>query len=199
MRRSNRRVHVAAAIVGMAVLIGLQIAAVAADGFTDVPDTNAFHGDIGWLADAGVTLGCNPPANDQFCPSNGVTREQMAAFMHRLRPISMLRTARLPRRTTPTPSTACTPPTSCAGLRTQWGTCGHVTRRTPHMTQWRCVTMSRNRRVERSPSFGPPSGNTSSPLRASAVSPSSVGTSRSRRMGFSLRSARPMDGATGST
>lgn len=56
----------------------------AADGFTDVPDANVFHDDIDWLADAGVTTGCNPPDNDEFCPSDYVTREQMAAFMHRL-------------------------------------------------------------------------------------------------------------------
>ena len=54
------------------------------DRFTDVPNSNIFHGDISWLADAGVTLGCNPPANDAFCPGDNVTREQMAAFMRRL-------------------------------------------------------------------------------------------------------------------
>ena len=37
-----------------------------------------------WLADNGVTLGCNPPANDQFCPGDNVRRETMAAFMRRL-------------------------------------------------------------------------------------------------------------------
>lgn len=56
----------------------------AADRFSDVPDGSVFHDDISWLADAGVTKGCNPPENDQFCPSAVVTREQMAAFMHRL-------------------------------------------------------------------------------------------------------------------
>ncbi|MGB9357303.1 MAG: hypothetical protein WCC01_01995, partial [Acidimicrobiia bacterium] len=30
------------------------------------------------------TAGCNPPANDRYCPGNNVTREQMSAFMHRL-------------------------------------------------------------------------------------------------------------------
>jgi len=59
-------------------------AALASHQFTDVPDSNIFHDDIGWLADSGVTLGCNPPANDEFCPGDSVTREQMAAFMRRL-------------------------------------------------------------------------------------------------------------------
>jgi hypothetical protein len=59
-------------------------AAWAFDRFSDVPDSNVFHDDIGWMADNGVTLGCNPPTNDQYCPSDNVTREQMAAFMRRL-------------------------------------------------------------------------------------------------------------------
>lgn len=59
-------------------------AAFAAHQFLDVPDSNVFHDDIGWLADNEVTRGCNPPDNDMFCPSDTVTREQMAAFMRRL-------------------------------------------------------------------------------------------------------------------
>ncbi|MDJ0954152.1 MAG: hypothetical protein QNJ81_10775 [Acidimicrobiia bacterium] len=47
-------------------------------------DTSIFEADIEWLASAGVTLGCNPPANDNYCPNEPVTRGQMAAFMHRL-------------------------------------------------------------------------------------------------------------------
>src|SRR5690606_9784835 len=32
---------------------------------------------------AGITRGCNPPANDRFCPDDHVTRGQMAAFLVR--------------------------------------------------------------------------------------------------------------------
>ena len=39
--------------------------------------------DIDKLATAGVTAGCNPPVNDNFCPDKSVTREQMAAFLVR--------------------------------------------------------------------------------------------------------------------
>lgn len=42
-----------------------------------------FETDIDKLATAGVTRGCNPPTNDQFCPTSNVTRGQMAAFLHR--------------------------------------------------------------------------------------------------------------------
>jgi hypothetical protein len=46
-------------------------------------DGSMFEQDIEKLAAAGITLGCNPPANDMFCPAASVTRGQMAAFLHR--------------------------------------------------------------------------------------------------------------------
>jgi hypothetical protein len=42
-----------------------------------------FEGDIDRLGTAGVTRGCNPPANNRYCPDGFVTRGQMAAFLHR--------------------------------------------------------------------------------------------------------------------
>ncbi len=73
-------------IIGLAVLLVvamIPMAALAAGGtFTD-DDTSVFEADIEWLAGAGVTLGCNPPTNDQFCPEEAVKRGQMAAFMRR--------------------------------------------------------------------------------------------------------------------
>ena len=50
--------------------------------FTD-DNSSIFENDIDRLATAGVTKGCNPPANTKFCPNNFVTRAQMAAFLHR--------------------------------------------------------------------------------------------------------------------
>jgi SpoIID/LytB domain protein len=52
------------------------------DHFTD-DQGNLFQTEINALAEAGITKGCNPPANDRFCPDNHVTREQMAAFLVR--------------------------------------------------------------------------------------------------------------------
>lgn len=75
-------VVVLAALVG--ALVATPVAVYASHQFTDVPNSNIFHSDIDWLADAGVTKGCNPPANDEFCPKDVVTRETMAAFLHRL-------------------------------------------------------------------------------------------------------------------
>jgi hypothetical protein len=76
----------------LTILVGILLAGLmlvpgvagASHTFEDVDDDNVFHDDIDWLAAAGVTKGCNPPANDKFCPGSNVTREQMAAFMHRL-------------------------------------------------------------------------------------------------------------------
>jgi hypothetical protein len=52
------------------------------DRFTD-DDGSIFEADIDRLAAAGVTRGCNPPANTRFCPDRSVTRGEMAAFFHR--------------------------------------------------------------------------------------------------------------------
>lgn len=46
-------------------------------------DGMVFEADIARLAAAGVTRGCNPPANDRFCPERLVTRGEMAAFLAR--------------------------------------------------------------------------------------------------------------------
>ncbi len=51
--------------------------------FEDVPSDNTFFADVEWLAWAGITVGCNPPTNDEFCPGGSVTRAQMAAFIVR--------------------------------------------------------------------------------------------------------------------
>jgi N-acetylmuramoyl-L-alanine amidase/S-layer homology domain len=52
------------------------------DRFTD-DDGHIFEGAINRIADAGITLGCNPPANDRFCPDQPMTRGQMAAMLVR--------------------------------------------------------------------------------------------------------------------
>jgi glucose/arabinose dehydrogenase len=57
------------------------------DWFTD-DDGTIFEGDIDRLATAGITLGCNPPTNDHFCPGNQVRRDQMASFLGRAEGLS---------------------------------------------------------------------------------------------------------------
>jgi hypothetical protein len=51
--------------------------------FADVPSDHLFAADIEWLHEQGITKGCNPPANDLFCPTAAVTRGQMAAMLVR--------------------------------------------------------------------------------------------------------------------
>jgi hypothetical protein len=52
------------------------------DRFGD-DDASVHQADIQALAAAGITLGCNPPSNDRYCPSEPVTRAQMATFLTR--------------------------------------------------------------------------------------------------------------------
>ncbi len=52
------------------------------DFFTD-DDASVFENDINAVAGAGITKGCNPPDNDRYCPSDYVTRAQMASFIAR--------------------------------------------------------------------------------------------------------------------
>ncbi len=52
------------------------------DRFRD-DDDSVFEGAIERLAQAGITVGCNPPTNDRFCPDRNVTRGEMAAFLGR--------------------------------------------------------------------------------------------------------------------
>jgi hypothetical protein len=54
----------------------------AAGSFVDT-EGSVHEANIGALAAAGITLGCNPPANDMFCPDESVTRAQMATFLTR--------------------------------------------------------------------------------------------------------------------
>jgi hypothetical protein len=80
---TRRHLYVIIAVL-TAFALSVPTAGWAADRFKDVSDSNVFHEDIAWLAEVGVTRGCNPPANDEFCPGENVRREAMAAFLHRL-------------------------------------------------------------------------------------------------------------------
>jgi hypothetical protein len=60
------------------------------DHFLD-DDGNLFESNINSLAAAGVTKGCNPPANDLFCPDDEVTRDQMASFLARALGLTAIR------------------------------------------------------------------------------------------------------------
>jgi hypothetical protein len=71
-----------AAILGLVLIIPLTAVA-ATSLFDDVADTNPFVDDINWMKTSGITNGCNS-AGTEYCPADNLTRQQMAAFMHRL-------------------------------------------------------------------------------------------------------------------
>jgi PKD repeat protein len=52
------------------------------DAFRD-DDGSVFESAIDRLWTAGITAGCNPPANDRFCPDSPVRRGEMAVFLAR--------------------------------------------------------------------------------------------------------------------
>jgi len=52
------------------------------DHFVD-DNGSMFENAINKMADSGITQGCNPPANDRYCPNDSVTRGQMATFFRR--------------------------------------------------------------------------------------------------------------------
>jgi hypothetical protein len=52
------------------------------DYFTD-DDGHVFEDEINRLREAGITWGCNPPANSRYCPDQHLTRAQMASFLVR--------------------------------------------------------------------------------------------------------------------
>jgi CHRD domain len=60
----------------------LHLLASSEDAFDDDGES-IFEGDINAIAAIGITRGCNPPANDAFCPDDTVTRAQWASFMVR--------------------------------------------------------------------------------------------------------------------
>jgi len=64
-------------------LVSLSPLALAAPcaGFTDVDDSSPFCADVTWIANRGITLGCDVGL---YCPNAAVTRLAMAAFLHRL-------------------------------------------------------------------------------------------------------------------
>jgi len=58
--------------------------AVLPPGGTFIDDDNNVHeGGIEAIAAENITLGCNPPANDRYCPDRTVTRGEMAVFLSR--------------------------------------------------------------------------------------------------------------------
>ena len=77
-----RRQRFAASILGAFALTAVPVVSAApCAGFIDVDDSSGFCIHIEWLRNRAITLGCTAT---QYCPSNFVRRDQMAAFLYRL-------------------------------------------------------------------------------------------------------------------
>ena len=66
-----------------ALLLAVFLAVLPPGGSFVDDDGNIHEGGIEAIAAEGITRGCNPPANDRFCPDRTVTRGQMAVFLAR--------------------------------------------------------------------------------------------------------------------
>ena len=79
--------RIAAGVTSLAVLVVIALAG-PADGlvveghFSDDNGT-LFEIDIDAIAEEGITKGCNPPSNTNYCPDRDVDRGAMAAFLRR--------------------------------------------------------------------------------------------------------------------
>jgi hypothetical protein len=85
MKATYRHVTAAAALAALCAAAPQAWAAACtgASGFDDVQSSNQFCTNIQWIKNRGITLGCNP-GGTEYCPTQAVNREQMAAFMNRL-------------------------------------------------------------------------------------------------------------------
>jgi Collagen triple helix repeat (20 copies)/S-layer homology domain len=79
LRKQNRSTIKLASAIAL-VLVSVPLVGQAASRFIDVPSDNPLAADIEWLEAWGITKGCTAT---EFCPNDPVTREQMAAFLHR--------------------------------------------------------------------------------------------------------------------
>jgi hypothetical protein len=51
--------------------------------FLDVFPASVFYAFVDQMGGRAITVGCNPPPSNLYCPSDVVTHEQMAAFIVR--------------------------------------------------------------------------------------------------------------------
>ena len=82
--RTRRTASIGVSLIASLVLFaGIALAQLPPGGTFIDDDGNVHEANIEAIADAGITRGCNPPANTKYCPGGAVTRGQMAAFMVR--------------------------------------------------------------------------------------------------------------------
>jgi hypothetical protein len=109
MSSRPRRTGLAIGLLTAGLLLGSLFGgvAVASHQFSDVPDSNQFHDDIQWLVDQDIATGFQ--SDGTFRPTQPVTRQAMAAFMHRFAAATYVRSTN----TDPAASTQWILPVAC--------------------------------------------------------------------------------------
>lgn len=84
----SKRTGLTSLVIAVAAVVVFLAATGPADAValhgTFVDDDDSVHQNgIEAVAAAGITVGCNPPANDRYCPNDNVTRAQAATFVAR--------------------------------------------------------------------------------------------------------------------
>lgn len=77
--RHPRPWRIAGLVAG--ILLAGSVTVLASHNFTDVPTGASYHNAVEWIVNRNVTAGCAPGL---YCPTDPVTRAQMALFMNRL-------------------------------------------------------------------------------------------------------------------
>jgi hypothetical protein len=70
-------------VLALVAVASVAVAALPPGGTFVDDDGHAFEGEIEAIAAQGITKGCNPPTNTNFCPDDHVTRGEMALFLER--------------------------------------------------------------------------------------------------------------------
>jgi hypothetical protein len=83
------------AVLTTALIIALvPLSIYAANTFTDLQSGSVHNGDIDTIYNLGITTGCVPDTN--YCPTNNVTRQEMASFLARTASLNRLAFTSLP-------------------------------------------------------------------------------------------------------
>jgi hypothetical protein len=114
--------HLVAAVAATAILAS-GVGAFAADAFSDVPSDHAFHDEIGWMADTGISEGY---LDGTYRPTAPVSRQAMSAFMQRLYNVQAGTTRTATQTATVTPTLWTAVPGLAANVTIPPGTTGRI-------------------------------------------------------------------------
>jgi hypothetical protein len=83
MRRARRQPRFLLALLTGLLAALAPVALFAANPFIDLVPGSVHNGNIDAIYNAGITTGCNPPVYNRYCPTQAVSREEIASFLAR--------------------------------------------------------------------------------------------------------------------